>query len=69
MTAPLQKTDTPLMNQKPAAWAESRPVTDVIVLRRVDSHEVPDRKSRNRIILVNVLVWILITFILGILLF
>jgi hypothetical protein len=69
MTAPLQKTDTPLMNQKPAAWAESQPVTDVIVLRRVDSHEVPDRKSRNRIILVNVLVWILITFILGILLF
>jgi hypothetical protein len=69
MTAPLQKTDTLLTNQQPASWAESQPAADVIVLRRVDSHEMPDSKLRNRIILANVLVWILITFILGILLF
>jgi hypothetical protein len=67
--ASLQETDTPLMNQQPASWAESQPVADVIMLRRADSPEVPDCKLRNRIILANVLVWILITFILGILLF
>ena len=67
MIVPLHSADTPSTNRQPYFEA-NRPVADTVVQLRIAPRDVRDRKLRNRIILANATIWIVILSVLGILL-
>jgi hypothetical protein len=69
MIAPRQRPDMPSMIRQPVSLANRAHVVDFLAHRRIESRGTPDRKLRNRIVLANALVWILILFVLGMLMF
>lgn len=69
MIAPRQNADAPSLNRQPASRANRPWITDGVVHLRLRRGGSPDRKLRNRIIVANALVWIMIIAALGFLMF
>jgi hypothetical protein len=68
MIAPRQKADTPSTNREHGSRANRPLIADSVVHLRLQPRNTLDRQLRNRIIVANTLVWILIIAALGFLL-
>jgi hypothetical protein len=66
MTAPLQTTDTPPASPPLGGLSSGLPIVTSVARRSLDCPQTPDRKLRNRIILANALVWLLVAFALAV---